>query len=327
MKRRLSHAWQSVITQSSCIGLGLFSLWLGGCSPQTTPSQQNTTALQPTKSPQAQKKVVLTTFTVLADMARNVAGDKAIVESLTKPGSEIHDYEPTPSDLTRAQSADLILDNGLGLERWADRFYGTLKDVPHATLTEGIEPIPVSDGPYKNKPNPHAWMSPQNAVIYVENIRKALVDLDPANAATYTANAAAYREQIRAIDPPLRKNLAVVPKSKRFMVTCEGAFSYFTRDYDVQELYLWAMNSEQEGTPQQIRRVVDTVKANQIPVVFCESTVNDKAQRQVASEANARFGGAFYVDSLSDERGNAPTYLKLLKFNATTLVDGLKGKS
>jgi manganese transport system substrate-binding protein len=199
--------------------------------------------------------------------------------------------------------------------------------VPHATLTAGIEPIPVSDGPYQGKPNPHAWMSPKNALIYVENIRKALVDLDPANAAVYTANAAAYSEQIKEIDPPLRKNLAVVPEPKRFMVTCEGAFSYFTRDYDVQELYLWAMNSEQEGTPQQISRVVDKVKANQIPVVFCESTVSDKAQRQVAQEANAKFGGVFYVDSLTDEKGSAPTYLKLLKFNATTLVDGLKGKS
>ncbi|MBI4780661.1 MAG: metal ABC transporter substrate-binding protein [Oscillatoriophycideae cyanobacterium NC_groundwater_1537_Pr4_S-0.65um_50_18] len=293
----------------------LLGLWLSGCAPQPVEN-----------SAQPGKKVILTTFTVLADMAQNVAGDKAIVESLTKPGAEIHDYEPTPSDLVKVQSVDLILDNGLGLERWADRFYGSAQNVPHVTLTVGIQPMPIAEGAYQSKPNPHAWMSPQNALIYVENIRKALVELDPANTAAYNANALAYSEQIRAIDQTLKKDLAVLPENQRYMVTCEGAFSYLTRDYGMKELYLWAVNSDQEGTPQQISRVVDEVKANQVPAVFCESTVNDNAQKQVANETNAKYGGVFYVDSLSDANGVAPTYLKLLEYNVTTLVNGLQDK-
>ncbi|MBW4417791.1 MAG: metal ABC transporter substrate-binding protein [Myxacorys californica WJT36-NPBG1] len=331
MERKFSHTQQSAVTQGSCtvlLGL-LLGLWLGGCTSQTAPPQQNAAAnSQSPRSPaQQQKKVILTTFTVLADMVRNVAGDRAIVESLTKPGAEIHDYEPTPSDLAKAQDVDLILDNGLGLERWAERFYGNVKDVPHVTLTAGIQLISIAEGAYQSQPNPHAWMSPQNALIYVENIRKALVELDPKNAATYNANASAYSDQIKAIDQTLRKNLAVLPENNRYMVTCEGAFSYLTRDYGMKELYLWAVNSDQEGTPKQVSQVVDAVKANQIPVVFCESTVNNGAQKQVASETNAKFGGIFYVDSLSDMNGDAPTYLKLLEYNVTTLINGLQGKS
>ncbi|PAW64100.1 MAG: metal ABC transporter substrate-binding protein, partial [Opitutia bacterium Tous-C1TDCM] len=137
------------------------------------------------------KKRIVTTFTIIQDMAQNVAGDAAIVESITKPGAEIHGYEPTPQDIVKAQRADLVLWNGLNLERWFERFFGNLRNVPSAVLTEGIAPIGIAEGPYSGRPNPHAWMSPGNAVIYVENIRKALGRIDPANAAVYDANARA----------------------------------------------------------------------------------------------------------------------------------------
>jgi manganese transport system substrate-binding protein len=304
-------------------------LGLGACSRQpenaVTPAPTSPVASSPTQPNQAQdKKVVLTTFTVLADMVRNVAGEKAIVESLTRPGAEIHGYEPTPSDLTRAQQADLIIDNGLGLERWAERFYGSLKGVPHVTVSEGVKPIPIAEGAYQNQPNPHAWMSPQDALIYVENIRKALVQLDPANEATYTANAKAYSQQIQAVDQRLRTALTALPENRRYLVSCEGAFTYLTQNYGLKEIYLWPINADQEGTPQQIRRAIDQVRASQVPVVFCESTVNDKSQRQVASETGAKFGGVFYVDSLTDGNGNAPTYLQLLEYNVNTLIKGLQ---
>jgi manganese transport system substrate-binding protein len=271
------------------------------------------------------KKVILTTFTVLADMSRNVAGDNAVVESLTKPGSEIHGYEPTPSDLVRAQKADLILDNGLNLERWAERFYNSVPKVPHVTLSNGVKPVAIAADTYQGKPNPHAWMSPQNALIYVENIRKALVKLDSDHAESYTRNAAVYSQEIRAIDQKLRQAVSAVPPAKRYLVSCEGAFSYIARDYNLKEVYLWAVNAEQQATPKQIETVINTVKAKQIPAVFCESTVNDKAQRQVVKETKAKFGGVFYVDSLSPPNGPAATYLKLLEYNVTTLIQGLQG--
>lgn len=266
------------------------------------------------------KKRILTTFTIIQDIAQNVAGDAAVVESITKPGAEIHDYEPTPLDLVKAQKADLVLWNGMGLERWFEKFLQQVKDTPGVVLTEGIEPMGIGEGPYSGKPNPHSWMSPANAVIYVENIRKALVKLDPANELVYNANAAAYTEKLKAVDEPVRKALSAIPEDQRWLVSCEGAFSYLTRNYGMKELYLWPINADEEGTPQQVQKVVDTVKSNRIPVVFSESTISDKAMRQVAKETGAVYGGVLYVDSLTSADGPAPTYLQLLQYNADTVV-------
>lgn len=267
-------------------------------------------------------KRVVTTFTILQDIAQNVAGDKAIVESITKPGAEIHDYEPTPLDIVKAQSADLVLKNGMGLERWFEKFMSKIKNVPSVDLSAGIEPIGIAAGPYNGKPNPHSWMSPTNALIYVENIRKALVQIDPQNKATYDQNAAKYSDQIRVIELILKDKLSQVPAESRWLVTSEGAFSYLTRDYGLKELFLWPVNADEEGTPQQIQKVIDTVRQYKIPVIFSESTISDKAQRQVANETGARFGGILYVDSLTNDEGVVPTYLKLLEFNAKTIVEG-----
>lgn len=272
-------------------------------------------------------KRVVTTFTILQDMAQNVAGDKAIVESITKPGAEIHEYEPTPLDIVKAQSADLVLRNGLGLERWFEKFMGSIRDVKSVDLSRGVEPIGIAEGPYHNKPNPHSWMSPKNALTYVENIRQALVEIDPANTDSYNANAAAYTAKIRAIDEPLRAKLAEIPADQRWLVTSEGAFSYLIRDYDMKELFLWPVNADEEGTPQQIQKVVDTMRQYKIPIAFSESTISDKPQRQVCRETGALYGGLLYVDSLTPENGPAPTYLKLLTYNADTIVAGFKNAS
>lgn len=285
---------------------------LSGCRADP-PRQAADTDTRPT---------VLTTFTILADMARAVAGDRAEVVSITKPGAEIHGYQPTPSDLIRAQDADLILNNGLNLERWFTRFTRDL-DAPTVTLTDGIEPVNITGDAYAGKPNPHAWMSPKNALIYVENIRRALSDLDPAGADTYRANADAYAQQIREVDRQLATQLGQLPPERRALVTCEGAFSYLARDYGLKELYLWPVNAEEgQGTPRQIRAVIDAVRAQGVPAVFCESTVSDKGMRQVARESGARYAGALHVDSLSDE---VPTYLDLLRRDADTILAGLSG--
>jgi manganese/iron transport system substrate-binding protein len=272
---------------------------------------------------QAKKPLrVVTTFTVIADIAQNVAGSAAIVESIARPGAEIHDYQPTPLDVVKAQAADLVLWNGMNLERWFERFFDNVKEVPGVVVTEGIAPLGIREGPYSGKPNPHAWMSPSNAVIYVENIRKALARQDPANAEVYAANAAAYAARIKALDEPLRKRLAAIPESRRWLVTSEGAFSYLARDYNLRELYLWPINADEVGTPKQIRRVIDEVRRNRIPVVFSESTISDKPARQVAKETGARYGGVLYVDSLSDARGPVPTYLDLLQVTVETIAKG-----
>jgi manganese/iron transport system substrate-binding protein len=270
-------------------------------------------------------KRVVTTFTILADMARNVAGDKALVESITKPGAEIHEYEPTPRDIVKAQSADLVLRNGMGLERWFEKFMGSIRNVKSVDLSHGIEPMGITEGPYDGRPNPHSWMSPKNALTYVENIRSALVEIDPAHRATYDANAAEYSAKIRAIDEPLGQKLAGIPADQRWLVSSEGAFSYLIRDYGMKELYLWPVNADEEGTPRQIQQVVDTVRQYRIPVAFSESTISNKAMLQVCQETGARYGGVLYVDSLTDEGGVAPTYLRMLIYNADTIVAGFAG--
>lgn len=279
---------------------------------------------QPAPAPRERPLRVVTTFTILQDMARNVAGEAAVVDSITRPGAEIHDYEPTPQDVVKAQSADLVLWNGMGLERWFERFFQRVRNVPSAVLTEGIAPVEITEGPYAGRPNPHAWMSPANALLYVENIRKALAAADPANAGIYAANAGRYAAQLRALDMPIRARFAAVPEAQRWLVSCEGAFSYLTRDYGLRELYLWPINAEEEGTPRQIRKVVDTVRRDRIPALFCESTVSDRAMRQVAREAGSRFAGVLHVDSLTAADGEAPTFLRLLEANAATLLAGFE---
>lgn len=271
----------------------------------------------------ADKFKVATTFTVIADMTRNVAGDAAEVVSITKPGAEIHNYQPTPLDIIRTSGADLVLWNGLNLELWFEKFFDRLSDTPQAVLTDGIEPMSIGDGPYSGKPNPHAWMSFSDAEIYVENIRKALSEHDPDNAETYAANAAAYIEEIRALKAPIVEALSAIPEYRRWLVSSEGAFSYLARDLGLKELYLWPINADSQGTPQQVRRVIDTVRENDIPTVFSESTISDKPAHQVTRETGAKYGGVLYVDSLSADDGPVPTYLDLLTVTATTIAKGL----
>ncbi|WP_392561707.1 metal ABC transporter substrate-binding protein [Orbus sturtevantii] len=270
-----------------------------------------------------QKKLkVITTFTIIQDIAQNIAGEAAIVESITVPGAEIHEYEPTPKDLVKAQSADLILWNGLNLERWFERFFQDIKNVPSVIVTEGISPMPIQEGSYKGNPNPHAWMSPSEGLIYVENIRKALVKYDPNNADIYNQNATNYIEKIKAMDLPLRHKLAEIPKDQRWLLTSEGAFSYLARDYDFNEAYLWPINAEQQGTPKQVKTVIDLVRKYNIPVIFSESTISDKPAIQVSRETGIKYGGVLYVDSLSKQDGPVPTYIDLLTVTVATIAKG-----
>lgn len=266
---------------------------------------------------------VVTTFTVIADMTRNVAGDAATVESITRPNTEIHNYQATPGDLRRAQNADLVIYNGLNLELWFDKFFSNLSNIPLATITHGIQPLGISQGPYTGKPNPHAWMSASNALIYIDNIRKALVEHDPANASTYNANAKTYAEQVLNAVTPFRERLKSLPPDQRWLVSSEGAFSYLARDFDLKEAYLWPMNADGQGTPQQIRSLIDLVKKNNIKAIFSESTVSAKPAMQVARETGASYAGVLYVDSLSSEEGPVPTYIDLLTTTLDTITRGL----
>ncbi len=285
---------------------GLVALGLPACAPKASSGFK-----------------VVTTFTIIADMARNVAGDAAVVESITKVGAEIHNYQPTPGDLVKAQGADLILWNGLNLELWFEQFFDNLQGVPGVIISEGVEPIGIGEGPYTGKPNPHAWMSPAAGLIYVDNIRDALAKHDPKNAETYRRNADAYKRQIQAVLAPIRARLQAIPPNRRWLVTSEGAFTYLVRDFGLRELYLWPINADQQGTPQQVRKVIDAVRANDIPAVFSESTISPDPAQQVARETGSAYGGVLYVDSLSEADGPVPTYLDMLRVTSETIARGI----
>lgn len=306
---------KKIIISIVVVAISIMLSWVFLVSRDANREKQNTDT----------RLTVLSTFTVISDMVREVGGEKVEAISLTKPGVEIHGYEPTPGDLVRASRADIIFDNGLNLELWAQKLYTSISDVPHVTISEGIEVVPIAEGAYKDKPNPHAWMSPKQALVYVENIRKALTEVSPEDGAYFAERAHIYSEKIKALDIQLRESISKIPEAQRYLTTCEGAFSYLAKDYGMKELYLWAINDESQGSPQQIAYVVDQVKKNAIPVVFCESTVEPKIQEEVVRESGSRMGGVLYVDSLSAADGPAPTYLALLTYTVETIVNGLRG--
>ena len=266
---------------------------------------------------------VLTTFTILADLARNVAGDRILVESITKPGAEIHSYQFTPSDIVKTQGAKLIIENGLGLEAWISKFMMSTGDIPKVKLTEGIKPLLIEGDAYAGKPNPHAWMSPKRAMIYVDKIVDAFIKIDPDGVAEYRSNASTYKAKLESLDKELRDSLSSIPIERRFLVTCEGAFTYLARDYGMEEAYLWPVNAESQVTPRRMVNLIKKIKENKVPTIFCESTVSAEAQKEVAKSTGALFGGTFYVDSLSEQNGPAPTYIDLLRHNVRLITDGL----
>jgi manganese/iron transport system substrate-binding protein len=270
-----------------------------------------------------EKFKAVTTFTVIADIAQNVAGDAAIVEAITRPGAEVHNYQPTPGDIMRAQGAQLILWNGVNLELWFEKFFRRLKGVPSVVVSEGVEPMSITEGPYAGKPNPHAWMSVSAVMTYIDNIRDAFARYDPDNAETYRANAEAYKNRIRTEIAPIMAKIEALPEDKRWLVTSEGAFSYLARDLGLKELYLWPINADQQGTPQQVRKVIDAMRDNKIGVIFSESTISPAPAQQVARETGAKYGGVLYVDSLTDSDGPVPSYIDLLKVTYDTIAKGL----
>ena len=272
----------------------------------------------------AEEKIkIVTTFTIIADITKNITGDAAEVLSITKPGAEIHGYQPTPKDIVKAYDADLILWNGMNLEIWFEQFFSNLNETTSVTVSEGIDAINISEGDYQGLPNPHAWMGLNEALIYVDNIVNALSYYDKKNSELYFQNAAKYKEKIISTIEPLKESILQLPEKQRWLVTCEGAFSYLARDLSLKELFIWPMNADEVGTPKQIKKVIDRINEYKIPIIFCESTVNQAPAKQIAKETGAKFGGILYVDSLSDKNGPVPTYLDLLKSTYNTVEKGL----
>ncbi len=275
-------------------------------------------------APDDDRPLVLATFTVIADLAREVAGDAARVESLTRPGVEVHDYEPTPGDLVRTEGADLVVTNGMGIDDWLLTLVERA-EAPHVVLSDAVEPIPIVTGHYAGNPNAHAWVAPAQGARYVEALRVAIGDLVPAERAAIDARAAAVTAELDGLGDRLRDGVAAVPAAHRVLVTCEGAFSYLARDAGLAEASLWPVNAGGQGTPQSIAAVAAVVEESGVPTVFCESTTHPGTQQQIARNAGVRFDGSLHVDSLSAPGGPAPTYLALIAHDVDAILEGLGG--
>ena len=271
------------------------------------------------------KKLLLVSFTVLEDIVKNIVGDEFDVKSITKPGMEVHGYQTTPSDLIKGSRAEVFIDNGFGFELWAEKFVSNLK-VKRITIANNLKPLFIGEDAYKGKPNPHAWISPKRGIIYVDTLSRALSELKPESKTVFKKNAEIYKNKLLEIDEDFSLFLNTLKKNQKYLVSCEGAFTYLTNDYGLKEAYLWPVNAESQITPKRMAKVISLVKTNDIPAVFCESTVSSESQLAVARETGAKFGGNFFVDSLSEKNGPASSYIDLLNHNLNLIKQAYSTK-
>ena len=271
------------------------------------------------------KKLLLVSFTVLEDIVKNIVGDEFNVKSITKPGIEVHGYQTTPSDLIKGSRAEVFIDNGFGFELWAEKFVSNLK-VKRITIANNLKPLFIGEDAYKGKPNPHAWISPKRGIIYVDTLSRALSELKPQSKTVFKKNAEIYKNKLLEIDEDFSLFLNTLKKNQKYLVSCEGAFTYLTNDYGLKEAYLWPVNAESQITPKRMAKVINLVKTNDIPAVFCESTVSSESQLAVARETGAKFGGNFFVDSLSEKNGPASSYIDLLNHNLNLIKQAYSTK-
>lgn len=270
------------------------------------------------------RPLVLTGTTVIRSMADAVACGRLQVESLLAPGQEIHAHQPGEREQLWLGQADLVLLHGLGLQPWLAPLLALLPALPTADVTTGIQPLAIAGGPLAGRPDPHAWMSPRQALTYVANIRDAFIALDPAHASTYQSCAARYSADLKRVDEQLRQQLASIPPAQRLLVSCEGSLAYIAADYGLEQISLWPSQATPTVEPERLAAVATTVRERRLPAVFCESTFDDSQQRQVAKASGARFGGTLHTDSLSNPDGLAPSYIELLRYNADLIQQGLK---
>ena len=271
------------------------------------------------------KKLLLVSFTVLEDIVKNIVGEEFNVKSITKPGMEVHGYQTTPSDLIKGSRAEVFIDNGFGFELWAEKFVSNLK-VKRITMANNLKPLFIGEDAYKGKPNPHAWISPKRGIIYVDTLSRALSELKPESKTVFKKNAEIYKNKLLEIDEDFSLFLNTLKKNQKYLVSCEGAFTYLTNDYGLKEAYLWPVNAESQITPKRMAKVINLVKTNDIPAVFCESTVSSESQLAVARETGAKFGGNFFVDSLSEKNGPASSYIDLLNHNLNLIKQAYSTK-
>ena len=279
---------------------------------------------------EATKLKVVATFSILGDFARNVGGDWVDATTLVGPNGDVHVYSPTAADVETIRNAGLVIVNGLGLEGWLRRLVKSSgSNATTVVATHGIVPRKIAAGeiisrdPDTGSVDPHAWQSVANAKIYVANIRDAMVAADPANGATYIANASAYLVKLHALDHDVREALAPIPVEHRKAISTHDAFGYFAAAYDITFVAPQGVSTETEPSAQGIAAIIAQIEKEKIPAVFLENISDPRLMRQIASETGAAIGGTLYSDSLTTENGEAPSYIEMVRHNVRTIASAL----
>src|SRR5438046_2677014 len=270
---------------------------------------------------------VVASFTILGDLVKNVGGDRVAVETLVGPNGNAHVYAPSPNDAKKAVDAKLVFVNGLGFEGWLERLVkasGT--KAPIIVATNGIKPLERAGGGHDHdhgRADPHAWQSVANAKIYVANIRDALIAADPASKDTYVANAAAYLAKLDALEREVREVIAKIPADRRRVITSHNAFGYFQDAYGLSFTAPQGVSTEAEASAKDVAAIITQIKKQKVAAVFLENVTDPRLVQQIARETGAKVGGTLYSDALTDEKGDAPTYIDLIRHNLKQLANAL----
>lgn len=276
------------------------------------------------------KLQVVTTNSIIADITKNIAGDKIDLHSIVPVGKDPHEYEPLPEDVKKTSKADLIFYNGINLETGGNAWFTKL--VKNANKTENKDYFAVSDGVdviylegkgEEGKEDPHAWLNLENGVIFAKNIAKQLIAKDPANKATYEKNLADYTAKLEALDKEAKEKFNNIPAEKKLIVTSEGCFKYFSKAYGVPSAYIWEINTEQEGTPDQIKTLVEKLRQTNTPSLFVESSVDDRPMKTVSKDTNIPIYAKIFTDSIAEEGQDGDSYYSMMKYNLDKIAEGL----
>ena len=292
---------------------------LAACSSQKSSSDSSSSKLN-----------VVATNSIIADITKNIAGDKINLHSIVPVGQDPHEYEPLPEDVKKTSKADLIFYNGINLETGGNAWFTKLvenaqkkENKDYYAVSEGVDVIYLEGQNEKGKEDPHAWLNLENGIIYAQNIAKRLIEKDPDNKATYEKNLKAYIEKLTALDKEAKEKFNNIPEEKKMIVTSEGCFKYFSKAYNVPSAYIWEINTEEEGTPDQIKSLVEKLRKTKVPSLFVESSVDDRPMKTVSKDTNIPIYAKIFTDSIAEKGEDGDSYYSMMKYNLDKISEGL----
>ena len=292
---------------------------LAACSSQKSSSDSSSSKLN-----------VVATNSIIADITKNIAGDKINLHSIVPVGQDPHEYEPLPEDIKKTSKADLIFYNGINLETGGNAWFTKLvenaqkkENKDYYAVSEGVDVIYLEGQNEKGKEDPHAWLNLENGIIYAQNIAKRLIEKDPDNKATYEKNLKAYVEKLTALDKEAKEKFNNIPEEKKMIVTSEGCFKYFSKAYNVPSAYIWEINTEEEGTPDQIKSLVEKLRKTKVPSLFVESSVDDRPMKTVSKDTNIPIYAKIFTDSIAEKGEEGDSYYNMMKYNLDKISEGL----